>query len=100
MKQPTRSESLGMGRLPLTIEEGARLFRGLRLGSATVEDFVSALRERAEDRAAWELPGLDRARVARLVSRAEQLLALQAGNAARAGSEAVRLSPRDQATRP
>lgn len=92
--------------MPLTIEEGARVFRGLRLGSATVEAFVSAIQERAGVPAAgvpaaWELVGLDRKRLARLVDRAEQLLETPTRAPAEKSYEAERLLRREhEATRP
>lgn len=72
----SRSDRYGPGldRLPLSIEEGARLFRRLRLPSATIEAFLAAVRRGTRARAAREALGLDREQFDRLVAQAEGLL--------------------------
>lgn len=79
------SPGIGLGRLPMSIAEGARVYRLLRLRFATIEAFLAAVRGQAGTRAASETLGFDPGQLGRLVERAEQLLEGRSGADSGAG---------------
>ncbi|MBI5442809.1 MAG: hypothetical protein HY900_16550 [Deltaproteobacteria bacterium] len=67
-------ENTSLGRLPLSIEEGARVFRRLGLGSATLREFVEAVRREGGSARVGEILATSPDRVVALVRRARHLV--------------------------
>ncbi|MBI5014991.1 MAG: hypothetical protein HZB55_05805 [Deltaproteobacteria bacterium] len=68
-------ENTSLGRLSLSIEEGARVFRRLGLGSATLHEFVEAVRREGGPARVGEILATPPDRVVALVRRAKRLVA-------------------------